>query len=240
MPSDPRRTFQFLLVINSNYGAISHRYRDLGRWPWSDLSRSPKVILIMPSDFRSPHDMLIVFIVTIALSRPETLFLADDLYLTFQGHQKVKLNMPPDVRPITYDWCSIVTKALSRTEKLFFSIWSWSDVSRSPKVELIIPFYSRPMTSYLSSIVIIALSRTETLFFSRWPWSDLSRSPEVKLITSSDQRLMTSHQRSIVTIPLSRFVYEIFVVKLLKHLTFLRSNWSCHPIRDLWLIIIVP
>ena len=79
--------YEFLYVFCSNYSAISNRNPVFSRWPWSDLSRSPKVKLITPSD--SPH----IFsypssIVTIALSRTQTLFLADDLDLTFQGHQR--------------------------------------------------------------------------------------------------------------------------------------------------------
>ena len=43
------------------------------RWPWSDLSRSPKVKLIIPSDSRHIISYT-CFIVTTALSHTETLF----------------------------------------------------------------------------------------------------------------------------------------------------------------------
>ena len=78
-------TYHFLYVFYSNYSAISHGNPAFSRWPWSGLLRSPKVKLIMPSDSRH-----IIFytcsIVTIALSRTESMFSADDLDLVFQGH----------------------------------------------------------------------------------------------------------------------------------------------------------
>ena len=171
-------------------------------------------------------------IVTIALSRTETLVFSRWPWFVLPRSPKVKLIMPSDPRPMTSYKCSIVTIALSRTETLIFCRWPWSSLSKSLKVKLIIPSYSRPMTSYKCFIVIITLSRTETLFLSRWPWYDLPKSPKVKPIIPFDQQLMTSYQRSIVTIALSRFVYEIFAVKLLKtfkeirHLTFSRSLTS--------------
>ena len=79
--------YEFLYVFYSNYSAISNWNPVFSRWPWSDLSRSPKVKLITPSD--SPHILSYTSsIVTIALSRTQTLFLADDLDLTFQGHRR--------------------------------------------------------------------------------------------------------------------------------------------------------
>ena len=79
--------YNFLYVFYSNYSAIWHRNPVFSKWPWSDLSRSPKVKLITPFD--SQHIISYTSpIVTIALSRTETLFSADDLDLTFQGHQR--------------------------------------------------------------------------------------------------------------------------------------------------------
>ena len=79
--------YKFLYVSYSNYSAISHKNPVSSRWPWSDLPRSPKVKLITPSD--SQHiTSYTSSILTLVLSRTETLFSADDLDLTFQGHQR--------------------------------------------------------------------------------------------------------------------------------------------------------
>ena len=79
--------YEFLYVFCSNYCAISHRNNVSMRWPWSDLSRSPKVKLITPSDFQHITSYT-SSIVTIALSRTKTLLSADELDLTFQDHQR--------------------------------------------------------------------------------------------------------------------------------------------------------
>ena len=44
----PIRSIWVPIVFYSNYSAISHRNHVFSRWPWSDLSRSPKVKLITP------------------------------------------------------------------------------------------------------------------------------------------------------------------------------------------------
>ena len=112
-------------------------------------------------------------IVTIALSRTETLFFSRWPWSRLSRSPKVKLNMPMDSRNIISNTCSKVTIALSRTETLFFNRWPWSGLSRSPKVKLNMSFDSRHIISYTCSVVTIALSRTETLFFSRSPRSVL-------------------------------------------------------------------
>ena len=88
--------------------------------------------------FASNEFLFICSIVIIALSRPETLFSADDLDLTFQGlESQIKIQGQDQ-----------------------------SKLPRSPKVKLITPSDLERMSSYICSIVTIALSRTETLFFS--------------------------------------------------------------------------
>ena len=82
------------ICVYSNYSAISLRNRKLSRRSWSDLSMSPEVKLTTPSDSQHMSSDT-SSIVTIALSRTNTLFSADDLDLTFQGHQRSNwLNHP--------------------------------------------------------------------------------------------------------------------------------------------------
>ena len=97
----------------------------LGKWPWSDVSRSSKVKLIMPSDSRHIISYT-CSIVTIAQSRMETLFLSRWPWSDLSRSAKVELIMPSDSRPMICYWCSMVSIALSRTETLFFSRWPWS------------------------------------------------------------------------------------------------------------------
>ena len=88
------------------------------RWPWSGLSRPPKVKLLMPSVSRHITSFT-CSIVTTALSRKETLFFSRWPWSGFLRSTNVKLIMPFDSRHITSYTCSIVTIALSRTETLF-------------------------------------------------------------------------------------------------------------------------
>ena len=171
-------------------------------------------------------------IVTIALSRTETMFYSRWPWSGLSRSPKVKLITPSDSRPISYYKCSSVTIALSLTETVFFSKWPWSDLSRSPKIKLIMPSDSRPISyySYKCSSVTIALSLTETVFFSKWPWSDLSRSPKVKLITPSDSRPISYYKCSSVSIALSLTETSKWPSVFQGHP---RSNWLRHPIRDL-------
>ena len=148
--------------------------------------------------------------------------------------------MPSNLRPMIPYKCTIVTTAISLGNPVFQQmtmIWPF----KVTKVKLIMPSYSRPMTLYLCSMVTIVLSLTETLFFSRWHWSDLPRSPKVKRIMPSDPRQMTSYECSIVTIALSRRG-TLFLSRSDLDLTFQGhqwSNWLCHPIRGLWLLICI-
>ena len=66
-------TYHFLYVFYSNYSAMSHGNPVFQQMTLFCLPRSPKVKLIMPSDSRHIISYM-CFIVTIALSRPETLF----------------------------------------------------------------------------------------------------------------------------------------------------------------------
>ena len=127
----------------------------------------------MPSDSRHITSYT-CSMVTITLSRTETLFFSRWPWSGLSRSSKVKLIMPSDLRYITSYTCSIVTIALSRMETLFFSRWPWSGLSRSPKVKLIMLSDSQHITSNTYSVVTIVLSRTGTLFFSRWPRSVLS------------------------------------------------------------------
>ena len=65
------------------------------RWPWSDLSRSPTVKLIMPSYSRLMTSYQ-CSIETIALSRTETLFFSRWPCFDLSRSSKVKLIMPYD------------------------------------------------------------------------------------------------------------------------------------------------
>ena len=97
-------TYEFLSVFYSNSSAISHMNRVFSRWPWSDLSRSPNVKLIMPS-YSWPMISNFCSIVNIALSRTETLFFSGWPWSVLPRSQTVKLIMPSDSRPITsYQW----------------------------------------------------------------------------------------------------------------------------------------
>ena len=119
-------TYPFLYVFHINYSAISHETLFFNRWPWSGLSRSPKVKLIMPSVSRLIPSYA-CFIVTIALSRTKTLFFSRWPSSGLSRSPKVKLIMPSDSLHITSYMCSIVTIALSHTETLFFSRWLFMD-----------------------------------------------------------------------------------------------------------------
>ena len=96
-------------------------------WPWSDLSRSPKVKLIMPSDSRHITSYT-CSIATITLSDTETLFFSKWPWSGFSRSPKVKLNMTFNSPHIISYTCSIVFVALSRTETPFFRRWPWSDI----------------------------------------------------------------------------------------------------------------
>ena len=170
-------SYEFLYMFYCNYSDISHRIPVFSRWPWSDLPRSPKVKLVVPSD---SHHMssYTCFIVTIALSQTETVFFSRWPCSDLSRSPKVKLVapsdshhmssytcfIPSDSHHMSCYTCFIVTIALSRTENMFFSRWPCSDLSRSPKVKLVAPSDSHHMSSYTCSIVIIAISRTETRF----------------------------------------------------------------------------
>ena len=76
------------------------------------------------------HDILYwCSIVTIALSRTETLFFCRWPWSGLSRLPKVRLIMPSYSRLMTSHLCSIVTKPLSRTETPFFSRWPWSDLA---------------------------------------------------------------------------------------------------------------
>ena len=166
-----------------------------------ELSGSPKVKLDMPFDSRHIISYT-CSVVTIALSRTETLFFSRWPWCGLSRSPKAKLIMPFDSRHITSYTCSIVTTALSRTETLFFSRWPWSGLSRSPKVKLIMPFDSQHIISCTCSIVTIALSHTEILFFSRWP------RPNVKLII---RRLVDERFWNFIIVELNYFTGTIYV-----------------------------
>ena len=113
-------SYELLCVFYSNYSAILHRNPVFIRWPWSDLSRSRKVKLVAPSD--SHHMSCYVCpIVTIALSRTETLFFMRLPWFDLQRLPKVKLITASDKHHMISYTCSIITIALSRTEKPCFS-----------------------------------------------------------------------------------------------------------------------
>ena len=137
----------FLLAFYSYNSAITHRNFVFSRWPWSDLSRSPKVKLTTQSDPR-PMSSYKRSIVTIALSRTEIMFFSRWPWSDLSRSPKVKLTTQSDPRPMSSNKRSIATIALSRTEIVFFSRWPWSDLSSSPKVnvKLITPSVLRPVS----------------------------------------------------------------------------------------------
>ena len=145
-------TYHFLYVIYSNYSAISHGNPVFSRWPWTGLSRSPKVKLNMPFNLRHIISYT-CSIVTIALSRTETLFFSRWPWSGFSRSPKVKLIMPFDPWHITSYKCFIVTIALSRTETLFFSRWPRSILSVT-KCQTDYPFLSFHQYTYFVCIHI--------------------------------------------------------------------------------------
>ena len=90
------------------------------RWPWSGLSRPPKVKLIMPSNSRHIASYT-CSIVTIALSRTESLFFQQmtliwPFKVTKGQTDHAIRTWPPNLLLTSYK-CCIVTIALSRTSK---------------------------------------------------------------------------------------------------------------------------
>ena len=115
------RSYELIHVVYGNYSAISHRNLVFSRWPWSDLSKSAKVKLILTIRSATYETSNTVFhTVTMALSRTETRFSADDLDLTFKVTKGQTGYMASDSHHMSFYSCSIVTIALSRTETLFF------------------------------------------------------------------------------------------------------------------------
>ena len=110
--------YEFLYMFYSNYSAISHRNHVFSRWPCCDLPRSPKVKLVAPFD--SQHMIpYTCSIVTIALSRIETMFFSRWPCSDLSKSRKVKLVAPSDSHLMSSYTCSIVTIALARTETMF-------------------------------------------------------------------------------------------------------------------------
>ena len=93
-------THDLLSVFYSNFSVISHGIPVFQQWPWSDLLRSAKVKLMMPSD-SWPMTCYQCSIVTIALSRTETMFFSRWPWSDLSRSAKVKLIMPSDSRPMT-------------------------------------------------------------------------------------------------------------------------------------------
>ena len=89
----------------------------------------------MPSDLR-PITSYQCYIITIALSRTETLFLSRWLWSGFSRSPKVKLIMPSDSRPISYYKCSYVTIALSLTDTARNEFLDSKDVGNEEHEEL--------------------------------------------------------------------------------------------------------
>ena len=110
--------YELLCMFYCNYSDISHRIPVFSRWPWSDLPRSPKVKLVVPSDSHhmSSHTC---FIVTIALSQTETVFFSRWPCSDLSRSPKVKLVAPSDSHHMSSYTCSIVIIAISRTETPF-------------------------------------------------------------------------------------------------------------------------
>ena len=90
-------TFQFLLVINSNYGAISDRHGDTRPmtliWRYKDTKgRTDYFIRFATHDlmpfYSRPMTSYLCFIVTMAIFSHGTLFSAVYIDLIFQGHQR--------------------------------------------------------------------------------------------------------------------------------------------------------
>ena len=128
-------------------------------------------------------------IVTIALSRAETMFFSIWPWSDLSRSPMVKLIMPFYLRHMTSYLCCIVTIALSRTETLFLSIWPRSELSRSPNVKLIVPSDQRLITSYWRSRVTIALSRfVHDIFAVKL----LKTSPEIRYLTFSGSLTSTN------------------------------------------------
>ena len=168
-------TYDFLLLSIVTIALSRTKILFFSRWPWSDLSRSPKVKLIVTSD---PQPMTSYYssIVTKALSCAETVFFSRWPWSDLSRSPKVKLIIPSNPRPMTYYYCSVVNILLSLTETMFFRIWPWSDPSRSPKVKLIMPSDPRPISSYWSSVDMSSVSRTVFELFDfrdieSWPFT---------------------------------------------------------------------
>ena len=192
MPSDSRHITSYTCSILTIALSCTETLF-FSRWPWSGLSRSPKVKLIMPSDSRHITSYT-CFIVTIALSRTETLFISRWPRSGLSRSPKVKLVMPFDSRHIISYTCSIVTIALSRTETLFFSRWPRSGLSRSPKVKLIMSFDSRHIIFlYVFYSNYSAISHGNPVFqqmTSIWPFKVASRI-QFKIATLTHKILST-------------------------------------------------
>ena len=166
------------------------------------------------------------------LSRTDTVILGKWPRSEVSRSPEGKLIMPSNSRHITSYRCFIVTTGLSRTETLFFSRWPWSGLPWSPKVKLIMPTDSRHITSHTCSIVTIAQSRTETLFSA----DDLDLSKLLKTFLF-DKWLL--HER-ICSSCINLRIVQNNKNNNNNNLAFLghqRSNWLCHRIRDISLLI---
>ena len=94
-------THDLLSVFYSNYSTMSHENPFFfSRWPWSCLSRSPKVKLIMPSHSRHITSYT-CSLITIGLSHTETLFFSRWPWSDLPRSPKVKLIMPSDPWPMS-------------------------------------------------------------------------------------------------------------------------------------------
>ena len=113
-------------------------------------------------------------IVTLALSRTETLFFSRWPWFGLSRSPKVELNMPFYSRHIISYTCSVMTIALSRTETLFFSRWPWSGLSSSTKVELNMPFrFATYHFLYVFCSIYSAISHENPVFQQMtliWPF----------------------------------------------------------------------
>ena len=174
------------------------------RWPWSDLSRSPKVKLIII--WFAPYIISYTcVIVTIALSRTENLFLSR---WPWSG-----LLRSPNVKMIIYHLICAISlflymfyrnySAISHGKPVFQQmalIWAFKVTIGQTDYTIWFAPYHFLYTCFIVTIAQLALARTENLFLSRWPWSGLPRSPKVKLIIPIDLRHIISSTCFIVTI----------------------------------------
>ena len=171
----PFASYHSLYVFCSNYSAISHGNPVFSRWPWSGFPRSPKVKLIIPSDSRHIISYTCV-IVTLALSRTETLFFSRCPRSGLSRSPKVKLNIPSDSRHIISYTCFIVTLALSRTEPLVIQQMAliWPFKVTKGLTDNTIGFAPNHFLYVFHSNYSAISPGTPVLFFSRWPRSVLS------------------------------------------------------------------